>query len=256
MNRMDIRRRMLESAASGVSLSYTGDYDYFGDPVKGFAVLKTSGTLTIKGTVDLCLVGGGGKGHRGDYTSPNYRGGGGGAGGYVSNYIVQELDGDFFVTVGAGSSTQGSPGGQTSVGASYTANGGTSPSSTPNVNAAVTGRGTSGQGAIYRSDAKFPGFAGENGVYPWDDSTNFSSYRVSGCGGGGGYSSSTTYGPGAGGLGGGGNGGRASDGTLNGLGYPGADNTGGGGGGASSSNRTNGNGGNGGSGVVFVRWGY
>lgn len=247
------RRAVLHGiGGGGVSFSYTGTFDSFGDETQGFLVLKTSGTLTIKGTVDLCLVGGGGRGYKGWHTSGGtsvtyWRGGGGGAGGYVSNYTGQDINDDLTVTIGAGSSVEGSVGGQTSVGASFTANGGNS----PNVyQAAVTGRGTSGKGgAASTTDAT----SGEDGIYPWDDSVNFSGYRVSGCGGGG--ATYLTEG-GLGGAGGGGDGGII--GSLNGT--PGTANTGGGGGGGkvsgSSSSPAFNAGSNGGSGVVFICWGY
>jgi hypothetical protein len=234
MNRMDIRRRMLEAAANGVSFAYTGTFDSFGDGSQGFLVLKTSGTLTIAGTVDLCLVGGGGKGR----TAVSTKGGGGGAGGFVQNFLDQELDGNLLVTIGAGSTTQGSAGEQTKVGTSYTANGGNSPTSSQ---VSVTGRGTSGMGA----SSGGAGTNGEDGVFPFDDSVNFSGYCVSGCGGGGAAAKPC----GLGGTGGGGNGGNQSAGT------PGAVNTGGGGGGGAHF-YTYYVGGNGGSGVVFICWGY
>lgn len=235
MNMIDIRRRMLEAAASGVSFAYTGTYDSYGDALQGYLVLKTSGTLSIKGKVDLCLVGGGGKGYKG---TSSY-GGGGGAGGFVSNYTEQGLHGDFTVTIGAGSSTETTAGGQTSVGV-LTANGGNSPTG----RVGAIGRGTGGNGVSSLYDPS----NGEDGVYPWDDNTNFSGYRVSGCGGGG---SDSAHALGAGGSGGGGDGGQSSPYT----GSPGIANTGGGGGGGRYG-EYNYVGGNGGSGVVIICWGY
>lgn len=255
MNRVDIRRRMLESLSNKVIFSYTGSYDFSGDEYKGYLILKTSGTLTIKGVVDLCLVGGGGRGYKGWHTpggttTSYWRGGGGGAGGFVSNYTEQDLNDDFTVTIGAGSSTEGSAGGQTSVGASFTANGGNSPSA---YQVAAVGRGTSGSGS---ASSSVNGGNGEDGVYPFNDATNFASYRVSGCGGGGvgGIAGVTSGEGGSGGSGGGGNGGTRD------VGNSGTANTGGGGGGGgvagSSSSPSWKNGGNGGSGVVFICWGY
>lgn len=235
-------------AASGVTFAYTGTYDSFGDASQGYLVLKTSGTLTIKGTVDLCLVGGGGKGYKGWITGSIKSGGAGGCGGYVENFISQELNGDYSVTIGAGSSTEGAAGGATQIGSSYTANGGNSGGAT--VYNGANGRGLSGYGAYTNDGATHKvGGNGEDGVFPWNDSTNFSGNRVSGCGGGG--AASPTYTQGSGGAGGGGDGGG-----YNALGNSATENTGGGGGGSSYQKRTTGNGGNGGSGVVFVRWGY
>lgn len=248
--RMSRRMAIGGIGGGGVSLSYTGDYDYFGNTAQGFAVLKTSGVLTIHGTVDLCLVGGGGRGYNG-YTVAgsvsSWQGGGGGAGGFVENHLAQALNGDVAVTIGAGSTVQGSAGGQTKIGTSYTANGGNSPAARQ---VSITGRGTSGQGAnggYSGTDAT----QGEDGVYPWNDSANFSSYRVSGCGGGGNNFSNDSA---PGGAGGGGDGGYRTDGEA------GTANTGGGGGGGgtygSSSSPSPKSGGNGGSGVVFICWGY
>jgi len=229
------RRAVLHGIGGGVSLSYTGTYDYFGDAKQGYAVLKSSGTLTINGTVDICLVGGGGKGGPGGSGS-----GGGGAGGFVENYTAQSLNGNFSVTIGAGSTTQGAAGGATSVGATYTANGGNSATS----RAGASGRGNGGAGAISFT----AGYKGDDGIFPWGDSVNFASYRVSGCGGGGGTGGISA---GNGGAGGGGKGGGSSS-APNGA--VGAANTGGGGGGAY--NKSGATGGSGGSGVVLVRWGY
>lgn len=250
MNRMDIRRRMLESLSNKVIFSYTGSYDFSGDEYKGYLILKTSGTLSIKGTVDLCLVGGGGRGANGDQdgsgASADYDGGAGGAGGYVNNYFAQELDTSLSVVVGAGSTSEYSAGAQTTVGATYTASGG---KSAYNKTAAV-GRGTSGNGGHkYAGGGSGIPSGGENGVFPWNDSANFSTYQVSGCGGGGG---AITGNGGAGGSGGGGNGG--GNGGAASIGSPGTPNTGGGGGGGSGKDSKSG--GNGGSGVVLICWGY
>ena len=231
------RRAVLYGIGGGVEYSYTGTYDPYGDASQGYLVLKTSGTLTIKGTVDLCLVGGGGKGYG---NNDNDAGGGGGAGGYVTNYTAQKLSGSYSVTIGEGASTQGVAGGQTSIGTTFTADGGTSATGS----AGAVGRGAGGKGGTSTAAV-----AGEAGVYPWGDSTNFASHQISGCGGGG-SRYDAGFGPKAGSAGGGGSGGDRGEGVAGGT------NKGGGGGGAGAVYNKRYAGGNGGSGVVFVRWGY
>jgi len=234
------RRAVLYGIGGGVDYSYTGTYDSYGDTSHGYLVLKTSGTLSIKGTVDLCLVGGGGKGAQGSKSGYG-SGGAGGAGGYVQNHVTQELNGDYAVTIGAGS-TSTAAGGVTSVSGSYTANGGTS----AQTSSSVTGRGTSGNGGTKGAYST----SGEDGIFPWNDATNFSAFRVSGCGGG--AIRNTIGTPGSGGAGGGGNGGGSGQ-----AGTAGSANTGGGGGGGNGGDAVSSKvGGNGGSGVVLVRWGY
>lgn len=128
------------------------------------------------------------------------------------------------------------------MGVGFTANGGHSTS----VRDGAVGRGTGGTGGKLFTSAT----NGEDGVYPWGDSTDFSSYRVSGCGGGGAVSQALD--PGIGGAGGGGDGGN---GTVR-TGVSGSANTGGGGGGGAYVDSVAGSGGSGGSGVVLIRWGY
>ncbi len=242
---MRMSRRSVLHGIGGVEYSYTGTFDSYGNASQGYLVLKTSGTLSIKGTVDLCLVGGGGKGENAHTSSG---GGGGGAGGYVQNYLAQELDDSFTVTIGAGST--GSDGGQSKVGTAYTANGGNDGGGGSKETRYVggVGRGTAGDGG----HSSTPATGGENGIYPWNDSVNFASFQVSGCGGGGG---NVAVG-GSGGAGGGGNGGSGASSPPT-TGTAGTDNTGGGGGGgARRSSSSASYGGNGGTGVVIICWGY
>ncbi len=245
---MRMSRRAVLHGIGGVEYSYTGTFDSYGNASQGYLVLKTSGTLTIKGTVDLCLVGGGGSGGR----SGHYYSGGGGAGGYVENFLSQNLSGNYTVTIGAGAVATGTAdAGTTSVGTAYTALYGTrcGLGTQQSVHGPVTGRGTGAKGRWSNGD----GASGEDGVYPWDDSTNFASYRVSGTGGAGGFrgSGGSACVGGAGGAGGGGAGGSSAART----GIAGTANTGGGGGGGGYYS-SGAYGGNGGTGVVFVRWGY
>lgn len=260
-------------------LSYTGSMAFSGKQ----AYFLTSGTLTVKKTVevDIFLVGGGGGGQSaGCYNSDGVskdRMGGGGGGGYTATQSGVTLPaGAYTVTIGAGGAglaqyeTQyaAGDGGSTSFAGGeieYTVNGG---GGAPMVPSSVTydeepvngGDGGSGGGA----GGAGGGRDGEDGlpsylIYKYMHNDTLRSYAKSSSGGSGQGTTTRAFGEAWGALyASGGNGGtRKTTNAARQAGLSGAANTGDGGSGADGTQEnltsTNKAGGDGGSGVVIMR---
>lgn len=193
--------------------------------------------------IDICCVGGGGEGQKGN---TQYRGGDGGDGGSITNLYSQVLTSrSISISIGAGGSSSQSRGD----------NGETGGTTTVTYNNTITsaeggpggGLSTQGQGNGGRGGSAPSGNGRSTSVYIFDTS----SYGTV-SGGGGGASEERLEDPGTG-AGNGGDGGPYS-GTRGGEGTsPGG---GGGGGSGTNSGYDQGNGGNGGDGKVYLRLHY
>lgn len=234
--------------------TYTGTYNVRKD---GVVELLTSGTIVFlnPATIDLFLVGGGGRGASpaSVYARPSGKGGGGG--GYTQTIKKVEVSANqsFAVTIGAGSVSNSTPGGSTTFG-NYSVKGGESGVSEGNsdTSAGTPGaKGGSGGGAgvASKSDYGAGGSDGGNGENSSNTATNGGKGQGSttrefgeangklyaGGGGGGRYMISTTPVVSPGGAGGGGAGGWVGEdrkGLYQAAGAGGANTGGGGGGGA------------------------
>lgn len=248
------RRRMLLSQLGGASFAiptFDGSHAIFGDEKQGYIECYSSGTITFPkaGKVDVCIVGGGGKGGTGSGVgngSPTvwtYSSGKGGDGGKIATYFnIAVIPHGYNIQIGSAASNSVFDG-YSSSGGSVLASGGV----------AVTVSGETAPSPSY-----WVGNKGNDAPHIFSDS-RFPQY------GGGGGSGALTWGVvravsgGAGGILGGGSGASATsktpyytDGTA------GSANTGGGGGGTaySGGNGSRGTAQQGGSGIVIIRWGY
>lgn len=219
--------------------------------------LLSGGTLIFDRdvTVDVFMVGGGGAGGCGWYSSAYSAGGGGSGKSNTQKRISLTAGKQYPIVVGAGGSGMtgdyGSSGGQSSA-LGFSADGGTGGHVAGENAAGGTGGAAGGAGGAGN------GRAGGAGCYEFND-TSLTQYAGGGGSGGG---NGCIYG--AGGAGGGGNGGSSyfyiRDHGGNGSGTAGKTNTGSGGGGAGAQQGGNSDGGGveytggaGGSGIVIIR---
>lgn len=215
------------------SFDYTGSYRINKSGSKWEIAFLTSGTLTLRGTLngDIFLQGGGNNGEK--YTDQYFGGIGGKGGGRLTQRGISIARGAYTVTVG-GSGTASSLGTYTTSGLT---NGG-----------AGGARGESSYGDSEWSHRIVNGGSGGQGqlAFGGEDCLIFPGRYFGAGGGGGGANYYGLASPGSGGTTGGGAGGSS------GAGSPGTANTGSGGGGGFNQN----NGGAGGSGIVLLRGGY
>ena len=220
---------------SAPKFTYTGTYEYIDDGGGNWRIkFLTSGVFTpLKNMkIDAFLVGGGAAGSK-------YAGrGGGGGGGYTitKKSITLAANTEYPVTIGAGGSSAGKAGGNTSA-FEATANGGQAVSSYKGGNGgsgggagASTSSATSGNGGSDGSDGGSTAVSGGSGQGTTTREFGEESGKLYAGGGGGAYSGGSV---GKGGDGGGADGLKSAE-----------DNTGGGGGGVK---------GLGGSGIVVIR---
>ena len=245
---------IINMVGAGGTFSKVPKYTYTGESAFSYLggnwelVLLTSGSLTFQsrvGSIDLCLVGGGGAGQSGANATT---GGVGGAGGYIvtGRNIAVAPKQDYEIHIGEGGTASAGPGGET-IAFNHTAAGGSG---------RAAGTAAGGSGAVYAYYNAGAGGAGQK-AFDGEGLTLLTNWDLNyGGGGGGGGTSYAGEGRngGAGGVSGGGKGGNpTTSSAATAKGGDGAANTGGGGGGGTGAYELRGVGGAGGSGVVILR---